>query len=319
VPAKLTLYPSRGVSRHWILAAEEKLRAGRDPGSDVFLDDPRVSARHALLRFDGSSWSVADEGSKNGTFVNGARADGSRLTDGDWISFGGLLGRFELISEDQVGALQKERAARLQTSVEIRRRLDAESDPVKLLRRLLASVLEVVGAERGFVLLLGADGRLKARVAAGFARGETLDDRFDGSLGAIRHVLETREPLVASDARADALLGRRPSVVELGIGALACVPMAAEGSLLGLVYVDGRKTGGRFTDLDLEILKALADHAALVVGGMQIDRQIRELLTRANEDEGIEEIGFVTELASRVEQMARNSARKPLPAGNGGR
>ena len=83
------------------------------------------------------------------------------------------------------------------------------------------------------------------RVAAGFAGADALDDRFDGSLGAIRHVLETREPLVASDARADAVLGRRPSVVELGIGALACVPLVADGSLLGLIYVDGRRNGGR--------------------------------------------------------------------------
>jgi GAF domain-containing protein len=203
--------------------------------------------------------------------------------------------------------------------VEIRRRLAGETDPVKLLRRLLVSVLDVVGAERGIVLLLGPEGKLQARVAAGFTRGEPLDGRFDGSLGAIRHVLETREPLVASDARADALLGRRPSVVELGIGALACVPMVADASLLGLIYVDGRKTGGRFTDLDLEILEALADHAALVVGGMQIDRQIRELLARPGEDEAIEGVGFLTELASRVEQMARHAAGKPLPAGNGGR
>ena len=319
MPAKLTLFPSRGASRHWILALEETLRAGRDPESDLFLDDPRVSARHALLQWNGSDWTLADQGSKNGTFVNGARASGSRLSDGDWISFGGLLGRFELISEEQVRALARERSARLQTSVEIQRRLTGESDPSKLLGRLLVSVLEVAGAERGFVLLLGPEGQLQGRVAAGFSGREALDDRFEGSWGAIRHVVETRKPLVASDARADALLGRRPSVVELGIGALACVPLVADGSLLGLIYVDGHKSGGRFTDLDLEILEALANHAALVVSGMRIDREIRELLERPGEHgEGAGGSGFLADLGRRVEQMTRDPVGGSLPAGQGG-
>jgi GAF domain-containing protein len=48
--------------------------------------------------------------------------------------------------------------------------------------------------------------------------------------------------------------------------------------VIGLIYVDGRKRGGGFTDLDLEILEALADQAALVVATAKIERQIRELL-----------------------------------------
>ncbi|MFN2386909.1 MAG: FHA domain-containing protein [Thermoanaerobaculia bacterium] len=317
MPAKLTLYPSRGASRHWVLPPEDELRAGRDADSDVLLQDPRVSGRHALLCWDGTAWSLADAGSKNGTFVNGARADGSPLADGDWISFGGLLGRYELISEQQARALRETRAARLQTTADIQRSLTNETDPALLLRRLIASVLDVVGAERGFVLVLSPDGRLKAEVAAGFAGRDTLDGRFDGSWGAVRHVMDTRKPLVASDARADALLGHRPSVVDMGIGALACVPLVVDGRLLGLIYVDGRKSGGLFTELDLEILEALANHAGLVVAGMRIDRQIRELLSRPGHVEPAETSGFLSELTHRVEHMSR-SARGPLPAARGG-
>lgn len=276
-----------------------------------------MSGQHALLRWNGADWSLADTGSKNGTFVNGVHAEGSPLADGDFISFGGLLGRFELVSEQQVRALEEDRAARLQTSVEIQRGLRAEADPVRLLRRLLGSVLDVVGAERGFVLVIGSDGQLKAQIASGFAEGDTLDVRFEGSWGAVRHVMETRRPLVASDARADELLGHRPSVVDLGIGALACAPLLADGTLVGLIYVDGRKNGGRFTDLDLEILEELANHAALVLAGMRIDRQIRELLARPGEHEPPEASGLLTELVSRVEQMARQSG-SPLPAAGGG-
>lgn len=296
------------------------MRAGREPDSELLLDDPRVSARHALLRWDGSDWSLVDEGSKNGTFVNGTRADGSPLVDGDWISFGGLLGRFELLSEEQIRALEKERDSRLQTSVELQRRIAAERDPAGVLRRLLGSVLEVVGAERGFVLLLGPEGRLQARVASGFATTDVLDERFDGSFGAIRHVLETGQPIVASDALADALLSKRPSVVSMGIGALACVPLRGEGGPpMGLMYVDGRKQGGRFTDLDIQILEALANHASLVVAGMRIDHQIRELLGSSDHRGRPEEAGFLEELGRRVEQIVHRPGEGTLPVAPGGR
>ncbi|HEY1698614.1 MAG TPA: FHA domain-containing protein [Trebonia sp.] len=44
-------------------------RIGRDPASDIVVDDPRVSWRHAALRSDGSDWVLLDSGSRNGTFL----------------------------------------------------------------------------------------------------------------------------------------------------------------------------------------------------------------------------------------------------------
>jgi len=43
---------------------------GRSDGCDVRLPDPSVSLRHATLRQSGSEYSLVDEGSTNGTFVN---------------------------------------------------------------------------------------------------------------------------------------------------------------------------------------------------------------------------------------------------------
>ncbi len=63
---------------------------GRDPGNDITLeDDDFASARHARVepRRDGV-W-VADAGSTNGTYVNGARlSEPRRLAPGDVIRVG---------------------------------------------------------------------------------------------------------------------------------------------------------------------------------------------------------------------------------------
>ncbi|MEQ8148034.1 FHA domain-containing protein [Streptomyces sp. OP7] len=63
--------------------------AGRHPQSDIFLDDVTVSRRHVEFRrsADGS-FTVADVGSLNGTYVNRERIDQVALANGDEVQIG---------------------------------------------------------------------------------------------------------------------------------------------------------------------------------------------------------------------------------------
>jgi hypothetical protein len=61
---------------------------GRSRDSDLMLDDPNVSRRHAELRRDESGWTVADLASTNGVKVNGRRVAEQRLSPGDEITVG---------------------------------------------------------------------------------------------------------------------------------------------------------------------------------------------------------------------------------------
>ena len=64
-------------------------RIGRSASSDIRLDDPTVSRRHALLvRRPGGELSVLDDRSLNGVFVNGERTDWGELADGDELTIG---------------------------------------------------------------------------------------------------------------------------------------------------------------------------------------------------------------------------------------
>jgi pSer/pThr/pTyr-binding forkhead associated (FHA) protein len=316
VAAKLTLFPTRGASRYLLLRDGESRQAGRDPAAnDLIIDDPRVSARHARIEWNGTGWSLRDLDSKNGTFVAGQPAIGASLQDEDWLSFGGLLAHFEIISDEQVRDLESDRARRLRTSVEITQELAGESDPRTLLGRLLQSVLSVTSAERGFVLLIRRDGTLEAEVASGFARGTTFDERFEGSFGAIEKALATGQSVVASDAAADAFLGRRPSVLEQRISTLACVPLRSGNHVIGLIYVDGRRRGGPFTELDLEILEALAANVSVVLSTVRIDREIRELLGPGR-GSAADDRAFLDGLARKVAEITR-STLAPGPAAPG--
>jgi len=305
VTGKLTLYPSEGVSRHFVLREDGEHVVGRDPKCDIVLEDPRVSTRHALLRSTRGDWRLRDLQSKNGTFVNAIRVTEAALADADWVSMGGLLSRFELVSPEQVEALRSERTRRLQTFSEARRILGEKREPDVLLRTLLGSVLDLTGAERGLLVLFGPGGEVRAEVVAGFGASAPLEGSFDGSFGAIEKVMQTGRPVVTASAVGDAFLGKRRSVLEMGIEALACVPLRADGRSIGLLYVDGSKRGGAFTDLDLEILEALAEHAALVAGTLNLDRQIRELVGAPVGSARESGPSFLEEFERRVGEIAR--------------
>ena len=66
------------------------LTVGRDPVSDVVLNDPEVSRQHARFTQTESGYQVQDLGSTNGTFVNGQRleSDPVDLQPGFTISMG---------------------------------------------------------------------------------------------------------------------------------------------------------------------------------------------------------------------------------------
>ena len=64
---------------------------GRLPDNDVVLDDLLVSRRHALLRRTPAGWTLRDQDSGNGTFVNGDRITEAAITPGDVIGIGRAL------------------------------------------------------------------------------------------------------------------------------------------------------------------------------------------------------------------------------------
>lgn len=69
---------------------------GRDPGQDFAItDDPAVSRRHAILTPGSDGCAITDQGSSNGTFVNGRRIQSETLRPGDEIAIGSSRFRYE--------------------------------------------------------------------------------------------------------------------------------------------------------------------------------------------------------------------------------
>ena len=280
-PARLTVHFPARPARVVALAGDRPVVLGRDRRCDVVLEDDRVSRRHARLEpaatCETGGWRLVDLGSKNGTALDGVPVAAGTLGERSWLSLGGLLARFERLSPEAARTEAEAWRRRHETSLELARGLEPALGLGPLLARVLISVLTVSGAERAFALLAGDDGELEVAATEGLEPGELGEPEFAGSAGAVEQVLATGRPIVTSDAAADALLGGRPSVAAGGIRALVALPLDASGRRLGALYADSRRPGAVFTELDLEILEALASQAALALAVACLDREVHGL------------------------------------------
>jgi hypothetical protein len=66
----------------------DRIVVGRSPECDVFLDDVTVSRMHAVVSRDADGFTIEDQGSLNGTYVNRRRVERAKLEDGDDVQIG---------------------------------------------------------------------------------------------------------------------------------------------------------------------------------------------------------------------------------------
>jgi hypothetical protein len=77
----------------------DRVLVGRDPACDVVIDDKSVSRRHAALERRGPGFVVVDQGSANGSFVNGEQVSEAALYDGQELRLGMVPFRVQIESE----------------------------------------------------------------------------------------------------------------------------------------------------------------------------------------------------------------------------
>ncbi len=257
---------------------QDEVTIGRGATNDIRLHDTESSRRHAFLRWsEDEGWRVIDEGSSNGTFINGSLTRKRTLKDGDQIQIGRsilvchfaqrtrtavdrvqLMGpehpadQSRIVSQspgDTGRTLVEETAARLASSthaganLQLLYRISEEAvRPTGSLDEVLQQILDLtlgaVGADRGCMLVAdGRTDRIEPRVVA-FRQGTDATEQIPLSSSIVEHVIRGGVAVRTSDARHDRRFEEAPSVVQSGIREAMCVPMQGRYELMGVIYVD---------------------------------------------------------------------------------
>src|SRR6187200_182814 len=89
----LRLVPASGTP---IDVPRDQIIVGREPSCDIVLQDGSVSRKHARLEKQGEQWKVVDNGSANGTYIDGTRIAEQVLKNGQELRFGAVAFKVEL-------------------------------------------------------------------------------------------------------------------------------------------------------------------------------------------------------------------------------
>jgi transcriptional regulator with GAF, ATPase, and Fis domain len=203
------------------------------------------------------------------------------------------------------GRLAEDRLARI---LELTRELASEHDMERLLQRVTDHAVALLGAERGFVLLVDDVGKLEAHTARSGGGGDDPHARFSRSVA--ERVVESGEPVITASARDDERLAHAVSVHQLMIQSIACVPICGAppvGRTIGALYVETRLRPGVRFEQEMPTLGAFADQAAIAIENARLlaeNRARADELARANADLEVARDELARTLGKRTEQLA---------------
>ena len=270
--ARLIVYPpdNAAISR-WIEPGAE-LHVGRSRECALAIDHPTISRLHAVLGAEGETWVLRDLDSKNGSFVDGNRITQSPLPASCWLRFGDVhceLGLFR--SEDATRLRSRERERQALSIAMTRRIVAAQPHFGPLVHDMLTGVLDLTGCSRGF-LLVARDGDFVVHTGCGLDTDPRNAKAFAGSTGAVERALAQRSALVVNQVASEPWLAGRSSVAQMQLQSVICVPLFDGERALGVVYADRREAGEPITELDLGLLHAFCESAAVwLLAGQAID------------------------------------------------
>ena len=156
------------------------------------------------------------------------------------------------------------------------RSISEEIDLDRLLGRVMEVVIENAGADRGVLLLPDAGGQLRIE-AAGTVDAEAellqsipLSGAEDLPVSLVEYCRRTGEPVVLHDAPADELFGKDPHIARARPRSVLAAPLANQGQLSGVVYLENHLSPGVFTERRLDVLRLLCAQAAISIANSRL-------------------------------------------------
>lgn len=146
---------------------------------------------------------------------------------------------------------------------------------------MLGTIMTVLHARRGFVLL--RDEKTDALRAVVSLRMGTDLTASSPSVGIAGRAAIDGEPVLMQNRDTDREFGERESIIAKRITSAMCVPLKVKQAVLGSIYVDTDAPNTHFSEDDLELFSSLASQAALAIDNVQLhDRVVESEKRRLN-------------------------------------
>lgn len=150
--------------------------------------------------------------------------------------------------------------------------ITADFDLQERLANVLDTIMEVLGANRGFVLLCDAETKaLRVMVARQMGRELSASSP---SMGIAGRAAIDGETVLMENRDSDHEFGGRESIILNRINSAMAVPLRVESRILGSIYLDTNRPDMSFNAEDLELFASLGSQAAMAVDNVRLHDQV---------------------------------------------
>ena len=145
----------------------------------------------------------------------------------------------------------------------------------RVLEEVMDTLIALMRAERGFLMLREPNGELKVRMARGIAQVNADEQILKVSNSIMRKVAASGESILTTNAQQDPRFENQVSVAAYHLRSILCAPLKIKNDLIGVIYVDNRAHAGIFLETDLALINAFANQAAVAIDNARLFEDLK--------------------------------------------
>ena len=270
---------------------------GRSTGNHLALQSAEVSREHAAILSSDGQFTIQDQKSRAGTFLNEEPIEEHTLSSGDRIRVGPSIELLFSIGTDQPARTSDSQTSSGSTAITDLRQTAALLEGLRamgsarvldhVLQLVLDSAIEIAGAERGFLMLVSDRGTLE------FEAGRRRDKQslsvadFTTSHKIPEEVFQTGDMQLVEDLLDSDTASDHEGTIALGIRNVLCAPLTevqwgshgeatGHDRRIGVLYLDSRERKSFRSSAIRSALETLANEAASAIDKARLYRESQE-------------------------------------------
>ena len=153
----------------------------------------------------------------------------------------------------------------------------------EVLQIVMDTIVRLMGAERGFLMLRDERGEMVTRIARNWEQESINPNEFAISRTVVERVIEAGEAILTTNAREDPRFGAQESIIAFNLRSILCVPLMVKTELIGVIYTDNRIRTGIFSEKDRDLLLAFANQAAVAIENARLFSSLKRTLEEVTE------------------------------------
>lgn len=294
---------------------KDKFFFGRAEQCELQVVQQGVSRLHFSVERHGTLFYVVDQGSSNGTFLNGERVQRSVLKLNDIITAGevsmlfrraghatsapppekwkakegDIVKRFDLSKtvimdtgvlrggEDPVSALKKA----LATVYRVGAIINTESDLDHILDSIMNVVVKTFGADRGFLITANKDRNIVETRVMRIEGGQKILEEVPLTRTIVNKAIKEGLSVLSADILMDERFSPSESAIKGDIRSVMCVPLVSHHNVVGAIYLDTVGRLAEFAERDLELLSALGTQVGAAMEKIALFHDLERLFIGA--------------------------------------